>query len=49
MIKVDLEQETIAIDEDGLTRQYKLDTPEAFKIISDLWLRAGWDNKYVYS
>ncbi len=49
MIKADLEQGTISIEENGRTRQHKLDTPEAFKIISDLWLRAGWDNKYVYS
>jgi cephalosporin hydroxylase len=49
MIKVDLEQGTISVDENGLTRQHKLDTPEAFEIISDIWLRAGWDNKYVYS
>lgn len=49
MITVDLEQGTISVDEDGLTRQYRLDTLEAFNIISDIWLRAGWDNKYVYS
>jgi cephalosporin hydroxylase len=49
MIKVDIEQGTISVEEDGLTRDYKLDTPEAFKIISDIWLRAGWDTKYVYS
>jgi len=49
MIKVDLEQGTISVDENGLTHNYKLDTPEAFKIISNIWLRAGWDNKYVYS
>ena len=49
MITVNLEQGTISIEENGLTRDYKLDTPEAFKIISDIWLRAGWDNKYVYS
>jgi cephalosporin hydroxylase len=49
MIKVDLEEGTVTVEGNGLTRQYKLDTPEAFKIISDLWLRAGWDNKYVYS
>jgi len=49
MIRVDLEQGTISVDENGSARQYKLDTPEAFNIISELWLRAGWDNKYVYS
>lgn len=26
----------------------KLDDPKAFEIISDAWLRAGWDTKYVY-
>jgi len=49
MIKIDLEQATVSVDENGSVRHYKLDTPEAFKIISDIWLRAGWDNKYVYS
>lgn len=49
MIKVDIEQGTISVDENGSTREYKLDTPEGFKIISDIWLRAGWDTKYVYS
>jgi cephalosporin hydroxylase len=49
MIKVDIEQGTISVDENGFTREYKLDTPEGFKIISDIWLRAGWDTKYVYS
>ena len=49
MIKVDTEQGVISVDENGLTREYPLDGPEAFKIISDIWLRAGWDTKYVYS
>ncbi|MBK1621327.1 hydroxylase [Lamprobacter modestohalophilus] len=26
----------------------KLDDPRAFSIISEAWLRAGWDTKYVY-
>src|SRR5438128_6823133 len=49
MIKVDLEEGTVSVDEDGRTRAYKLDTPEAFNLISKIWLRAGWDNQYVYS
>ena len=49
MIKVDIEQGTVSVEERGLTSQYGLDTPEAFKIISEIWLRAGWDNKYVYT
>ncbi|QNI72325.1 cephalosporin hydroxylase family protein [Synechococcus sp. NOUM97013] len=26
-----------------------LSDPKAFEIISDLWIRSGWDTKYVYS
>jgi cephalosporin hydroxylase len=49
MIKVDIEQGAVSVEEEGLTREYKLGTPEAFKIISEIWLRACWDNKYVYT
>ena len=49
MIKIDLEQGTVIVEGTTGTREYKLDTPEAFQIVSDAWLRAGWDNKYVYS
>jgi cephalosporin hydroxylase len=49
MIKVDLEQGTVSVEEGGRTSLHNLDTPEAFDIISRVWLRAGWDNKYVYS
>jgi cephalosporin hydroxylase len=49
MIKVDIEQGIVSIEEAGIVRDHKLDTAEAFKIISEIWLRAGWDNKYVYT
>jgi cephalosporin hydroxylase len=49
MIKVDLEQGTVSVEEGGVTTTHRLDTAEAFNVISDIWLRAGWDNKYVYS
>ncbi|HEX2271304.1 MAG TPA: CmcI family methyltransferase, partial [Pyrinomonadaceae bacterium] len=49
MIKVDIEQGTVSVEEGDRITTHRLDTAEAFKIISDVWLRAGWDNKYVYS
>ena len=49
MIRVDIEQGIVSVEKDGLTTDHKLDTPEAFNIISEIWLRAGWDNKYVYT
>jgi cephalosporin hydroxylase len=30
-------------------RAHPFDAPEAFRIVSDAWLRVGWDQKYVYS
>ncbi len=49
MITVDPQKDTVSVEEDGKTATYKLDTPEAFALISQVWLRAGWDNKHVYS
>ena len=49
MINIDLENGIIMVNEGGQTVEYGLDTPEAFAVISKLWLRCGWDNKYVYS
>ncbi|MCX6313031.1 MAG: CmcI family methyltransferase [Bacteroidetes bacterium] len=45
MIQIDTEKGTVT--KGG--KQYGIGSPEAFKIISDAWLRSGWDTKYVYS
>jgi cephalosporin hydroxylase len=29
--------------------EFEIGSPEAFRVLSRLWLRSGWDNKYVYS
>jgi len=29
--------------------EYSIGSPEGFKVMSDLWIRSGWDTKYVYS
>lgn len=48
-IKIDFKQGiVVAITEAG-EMTHPIGTPEAFSIISDAWLRSGWDNKYVYS
>lgn len=33
---------------DAPARELQLDNPEAFRLVSQAWLRAGWDTKYVY-
>jgi len=49
MIEVDLEQGLVSVADGERSVSYALGTPEAFAIISQIWLRSGWDNKYVYS
>lgn len=49
MIRIDLENAIVVDEENGVAKQYDLASQEAFAIISKVWLRAGWDVKYVYS
>lgn len=50
MIEFDQRSDVVRIiDKDGRTSELAIGTPEAFGVISDLWLRSGWDTKYVYS
>lgn len=45
MIQIDTENGLVIAE----GKSYKFESPEAFKLISDLWIRVGWDTKYVYS
>jgi cephalosporin hydroxylase len=47
MITIDGETITIR-DPDGQERRFGIGTPEGFGLLSKLWLRSGWDAKYVY-
>ena len=49
MITIDPDNDRVTVDDDEGVRTYGLSTPEAFSAISKMWLRAGWDTKYVYS
>ena len=49
MIKIDLENGLVSLEDDGGHATYPMDSPEAFSIISRAWLRCGWDTKYVYT
>jgi cephalosporin hydroxylase len=48
MITIDLEEGIVTMKEGDSARSYAMATPEAFSIVSQAWLRCGWDNKYVY-
>jgi cephalosporin hydroxylase len=41
--------DTVVVEENGTRVEHPIGTAEAFEILSRLWLRSGWDNKYVYS
>ena len=44
-----IEDDKVVVSTGDKVREYDIGSPEAFRILSQLWLRSGWDNKYVYS
>lgn len=49
MIKIDLNNDQVIIEDERGSATYQIRTQEAFSAISKAWLRSGWDTKYVYS
>jgi cephalosporin hydroxylase len=49
VISFDEEARVLTVDRGGTSQTYRLDDPEAFAIVSDLWLRAGWCVKHPYT
>jgi len=49
MIKIDEKKSLIIVGDKESSQTYEIGSPEAFYILSKLWLRSGWDTKYVYS
>jgi len=43
---IDTERNEVIFDDQSRVSLY---TPEGFKALSDIWLRVGWDQKYLYS
>jgi cephalosporin hydroxylase len=48
-ITVDTDVGTVFVEDGNQTSTHNLDTAEAFEAISQVYLRCGWDTKYVYS
>jgi cephalosporin hydroxylase len=49
IVRIDTDRAVVALeDEGGTTREIPFSDPEAFEIVSNAWLRAGWDAKHVY-
>lgn len=48
-IIIDSDKKSLVLKNNGKVRNLKLYSKEAFKIISNQWLKIGWDQRYVYS
>jgi cephalosporin hydroxylase len=48
-LTIDTDAATVHVVRDGNAETLPLGSPEAFKLVSEAWVRAGWDAKYVYS
>lgn len=46
---ITIEGDTITLKQNRESRKIAIGSPEGFRLLSALWLRSGWDNKYVYS
>jgi cephalosporin hydroxylase len=48
-LNVDVDRGLVTADTSEGRVELALNSPDAFDVISDVWLRCGWDTKYVYS
>jgi cephalosporin hydroxylase len=48
-LTIDPHTATVVVNEGDGERAYPFDSPDAFRLVSEAWLRLGWDQKYVYS
>lgn len=48
-ILIDTEAKSFSIERDGQSRNLDLYGKEAFELISDLWLKTSWNQKYSYT
>ena len=49
MITIDTEARQVTVEDAGGRRVLTLDSPEAFEVLSAVWLRSGWEAKHVYT
>jgi len=49
MIKIDMTNGLVTVETESGECTHLIGSPDAFEVITQAWLRAGWDNKYVYA
>ena len=48
-LTIDTDAQLISCDEDGSTTEIPLYSKQAFELLSDLWVKVGWNQKYSYA
>lgn len=48
-LTIDTDSNALTIDQDGRARKLDLYGKEAFELISDLWMKTSWNQKYSYT
>lgn len=48
-ITIDTETNTVTYEEESTVKQMSLYCKESFELISDIWTKVGWNEKYIYS
>lgn len=48
-IAIDTDTQTLSVDEGTSSRELALYSGKAFEILSDLWVKVGWQEKYTYT
>jgi cephalosporin hydroxylase len=46
---ITIDGDKVVVSAGNVRTEHDIGSPEAFAILSRLWLRSGWDNKHVYS
>lgn len=45
----DEKADIVTVEENGVVETFPLASPDAFKVLSNAWLRVGWYTKHIYS
>jgi cephalosporin hydroxylase len=48
-LNIDTDNSRVTHEQDGVERELPLYSREAFEVLSDLWVKVGWDQKYSYT
>ena len=48
-ISIDTDKQVITEIKNGITREIKLYTDEAFEFLSQVWVKVGWNQKHIYT